>query len=241
MNKDIIISVKSFLSERMLQTASLVTKGNRVADIGCDHAYTSAYLVQSGISPFAIAMDVRKGPLARAEENLKRFSLTEKVQIRLSDGLEKLKPGEADTLLFAGMGGPLMISLLRACPETVEAAKELVLQPQSEVSLVRRFVHESGFRIAEEKMLIEEEKFYVVFRAEHGVDIPYNEQEYRYGRQLLTERPEEFLEYLRHEYAAEKEILENLATQDTKKAELRKSFLLERMKEISELLRESKG
>ena len=39
------------LSNRLLAAAAMVTKGNIVADIGCDHAYTSIYLCQEGIAP----------------------------------------------------------------------------------------------------------------------------------------------------------------------------------------------
>ena len=55
-----------------------------------------------------IAMDVRKGPLSRAQEHIRQYGLEEYIQTRLSDGLEGLKAGEGDTLVIAGMGGPLM-------------------------------------------------------------------------------------------------------------------------------------
>ena len=58
------------LSKRLQMLANMVTKGNRVVDIGCDHAYLSIYLVESGICPGGLAMDVRKGPLSAAEESI---------------------------------------------------------------------------------------------------------------------------------------------------------------------------
>lgn len=61
------------LSERLTAVANLVTKGNRLADIGCDHAHTSIYLAERGIIPSGIAMDINKGPLERAKENLLRY------------------------------------------------------------------------------------------------------------------------------------------------------------------------
>ena len=38
------------ISERMKMVAQTVTKGLKVADIGCDHAYTSIYLIQENIA-----------------------------------------------------------------------------------------------------------------------------------------------------------------------------------------------
>ena len=44
------------LSDRLLMSASRVTPGNVVADVGCDHAHTAIWLVKQGIAPRAIAM-----------------------------------------------------------------------------------------------------------------------------------------------------------------------------------------
>ncbi len=38
--------------------------------------------------------------------------LKEKIETRLSDGLEKVLPGEVDTMIAAGMGGGLVIKIL---------------------------------------------------------------------------------------------------------------------------------
>ena len=47
------------LSKRLQMLADMVTKGSRVADVGCDHGFLSIWLVQAGISPKVLAMDVR--------------------------------------------------------------------------------------------------------------------------------------------------------------------------------------
>ena len=101
------------LSKRMQANADMVSLGGTVADIGCDHGYLSIYLLESGKKDRAIAMDVRSGPLSSAEDNVKNAGLSDKVRLRLSDGLEKLGLGEADTVVIAGMGGPLMEEILQ--------------------------------------------------------------------------------------------------------------------------------
>ena len=78
--------------------------GNRLADIGTDHGYVPIYLVEKGIVPSAIAMDVRRGPLEKAAHNIKVHGLEQLIQTRLSDGLKQLRENEADTVLIAGMG-----------------------------------------------------------------------------------------------------------------------------------------
>ena len=68
--------------------------------------------MQNGVIPQAVAMDINQGPLLRATENIRRYGLTGRIETRLSDGLEKLQTGEADTILIAGMGGLLMVRIL---------------------------------------------------------------------------------------------------------------------------------
>ena len=224
------VGVAGFLSERMLRTAGFVSRGNRTADVGCDHAYTSIYLVEQGIAPQVIAMDVNAGPLARAKENVRKFGMEEKIDLRLSDGLAKLLPGEADTVLIAGMGGPLMERILSAYPETVATVKELVLQPQSEIGGFRRFVQSMGFRITEEDMLFEDGKYYTILRAEQGEDTPWTEEEYLYGKRLKETALPVLQAFLEEESRKAKEVLAGLSAAGTEKAEKRKEELLLRLK-----------
>ena len=110
------------ISERLRTVAGMVSPGCRLADVGTDHAYIPIYLMQNGVIPQAVAMDINQGPLLRATENIRRYGLTGRIETRLSDGLEKLQAGEADTILIAGMGGLLMVRILetgRACSQAV--------------------------------------------------------------------------------------------------------------------------
>lgn len=221
--------VKGMMSQRMLRTAAMVTKGNKVADVGCDHAYTSIYLVQNGIAPEVVAMDVNAGPLERAKENVRRFSLWDKIELRLSDGLAALYPREVDTVLIAGMGGPLMERILASYPETVRMLKELVLQPQSEIPEVRRFLHCIGYRILAEDMLFEEGKYYVILRAEHKNEASWNELEYRYGKLLLDSKSEVLARYLEEEREKAESLLAELSKADTEKAKGRSEELVKEL------------
>lgn len=217
------------LSNRLLAAAGMVTKGNIVADVGCDHAYTSIYLCQEKVSPRVIAMDVNKGPLEGAKLHIEQADLTEQIELRLSDGLAALQPGEADTVLLCGMGGLLMIKILSDYPETTASLKELILQPQSEAAQVRHFLHKQGYQITQEHMLKEDGKFYVMMRA-----IPCKESqeyskecEYVYGKLLLQEKNEVLAEYLTREERLRNDVMAALKGQETEKARERRATLLE--------------
>ena len=86
------------ISDRLRTVAHMCEKGAVVADIGTDHGYLPIYLVQEGIARSAIAMDLRKGPLDKAKKHICDNCLEDRIQTRLSDGLEKLSANEADII-----------------------------------------------------------------------------------------------------------------------------------------------
>ncbi|MBP3926452.1 MAG: SAM-dependent methyltransferase, partial [Clostridium sp.] len=148
------------ISVRMRALTELVTPGLKMCDIGCDHGFVAIYLVQKSISPKVFAMDVRSGPLSRAQEHIGQYGLGSQIETRLSDGLAALKPGEADGMICAGMGGPLMIKILEEGSALAHNMKELILQPQSEISEFRKYLRTHGYHIIKEDMVLEDGKYY---------------------------------------------------------------------------------
>ncbi len=164
------------LSRRLTAIAALVTPGQRLADVGCDHAYLPIELVRTGRIPSALAMDVKEGPLERARAHVAEAGLADRVETRLSDGLEALEENEADTVLLAGMGGLLICRILtdRPIPKSVT---ELVLGPQSEVADVRRCVRDLGFVLVDEDMVLEGGKYYPLLKARRDNAFPTDARE----------------------------------------------------------------
>lgn len=203
------------LSHRLQTVARMVTVGNPVCDVGCDHGFVPIFLVQQGISPRVLAMDLREGPLRAAKEHVTAYGLEEQIETRLSDGLHNYGCGEADTLICAGMGGGLMMRILADDLKKTSSFRELVLQPQSEIEKFRRFLRENGCRIVDEEILEEEGKFYQIIRAEgfrgeakRALDV--GKLEDRYGPVLLRKKTSVFLSFLEREAAVYEEILSNL-------------------------------
>ena len=206
------------LSLRLSAIADMVTEGNRLVDVGCDHGYLPVYLVQNGKIPAAIAMDVRKGPLSRAQEHIRQYGLEEYIKTRLSDGLGALEAGEGDTLVIAGMGGPLMERILTDGASVRDSFSELILQPQSDIPHFRRFIQNEGWEIVEENMIEEEGKFYPMMRVQKAKkplmekrqsDLPYSLEE-AFGKFLLDSGNLVLLQYLKRELRIREEILEKL-------------------------------
>lgn len=199
------------LSKRLQAVADCVSDSSKcVADIGCDHGYVSIYLVKNKKIAQVIAMDVNKGPLERAKENIKKYGCEDQIITRLSDGAMALESGEVDAILMAGMGGGLMIKILDQSRERVEQIDELILQPQSEIDQVRLYLHKLGFCIRQEIMLKEDGKYYTVMRATKGKERYEKEEYYRYGKDLLETKNVVLKEYLEYALIKCEAILEGL-------------------------------
>ena len=155
------------LSERMLMAAKMVRKGNSVADIGTDHAYLPAWLILNGISPKALACDVRKGPLENAKKTVEAYSIEDKITLRLSDGFDEIEPFEADDFIMCGMGGTLMEQLVSRTHWLKDNKKRIIVQPQSHAEDIRRFFVENGFEILFEDACIDSGKLYCAMAAEY--------------------------------------------------------------------------
>ncbi len=206
------------VSKRIKMIADMVTDSTVVADIGCDHAYTSIYLVLNKRAKKVIAMDINKGPVKIAANNVALYGVEDKIDVRLSDGTAKLLKGEADTILISGMGGGLIVKILSMKPEVLSECKTLILSPQSEPWLLRAFLREQGFDIIYEDMVKEEGKFYIGIKAvnnsvEENVRTIHNKKESTnsgnifiydiYGKYLIDNKNEvlkEYLEYLKKQY-----------------------------------------
>lgn len=209
------------ISKRLEAVAAMATSGWKVADVGTDHAYIPIVLVRQGSAPGAIAMDVNQGPLGKAKENIRQFGLEDKIETRLSDGLEALLPGEVQSVIIAGMGGPLTIRILKEGVGKLEGCRELILQPQSEIRLVREYLESQGWSIDREEMILEDGRYYpmmhVVLPAQKASknceSLPrerMTQAQLRYGPLLLSEHHPVLYDFLRREQRVNHRILESL-------------------------------
>lgn len=229
------------LSVRLTAVAGFVTKGNRLADIGTDHGYVPIYLVEKGIIPEAIAMDINEGPLERAKEHINEYGFNDKIKVRLSDGLAKLKENEADTVLIAGMGGNLMVRILENGRDVLESVKELVLSPHSEINLVREYLCENNYEIIDESMVFDGGKYYTIIKAVKGTDVlPYDNIQKVYGRFLVYGEHKVFTDYVDNEKRKLDELIDVLGRNQSEGAKIRLEELKYSLK-LNEEIREGNG
>ena len=161
------------LSTRLLACCDFVKKGDRVADVGCDHGYLSIHLLQSGIARSCIASDVAEGPLQSAMRNARKFGVGNKITFHLSDGVQNI-PRDFDVLVCAGMGADTIMSIIHHASDWLKDPKyRLILQCQSKRPELRQWLYDEGFRINRETLAKDGKFVYsimeVVYDPGHGI------------------------------------------------------------------------
>jgi tRNA (adenine22-N1)-methyltransferase len=151
------------------EIAAMVSTGASVADVGCDHGKLAVYLALRG-SPLVVATDVSSPSLAKAKQLVKELGLQEFVRTRAGDGLNKVRPGEVDTIVIAGMGGPNICSILSDGINVVQRTGKLVLQPMNAVGAVRSWIADNGFTVVLESIAEDDGRLYQVIGAVPGVE-----------------------------------------------------------------------
>ena len=149
----------------MLAIANLVDNSKVLADVGCDHAYISINLLEKGKVERIIASDLREGPLNIARDNIRLYGFEDRIETRLCAGLCGYEAGEVDTILISGMGGMLVKEILSESIDVVKMADTLILEPQSDLRVVRAYLKDIGFEIIDEDMLNEGGKYYQIIKA----------------------------------------------------------------------------
>lgn len=172
------------LSPRLRTIADQVPFGAKLADIGTDHAYLPIWLIGQHRISFAIASDLREGPLSRGIAAAKEWNIpSNQISFRLSDGLLGIDRSEVNTIVIAGMGGDTIAHSLQGVSWSKDPSLLFLLQPMSSIPELRQWLQENGFRIEEERIAMEESKYYVVLNVHAGDMEPLTLGERWVGRQ----------------------------------------------------------
>ncbi len=184
------------LDSRLMSVASLVRKGSVVADVGTDHAYVVAYLIENGIIEKAIASDINKGPLENARQTLIDSGIIDKVELILSDGLKNVPENSADDIVIAGMGGILISEILECAPWVKNEKVRIIVQPMTHAETLRKWLCENGFEIRREVASTDGKRVYVAISAEYTGVKAEESNGYYYVGELLKNKDELSLKYI---------------------------------------------
>lgn len=170
------------LSKRLAAAAELVRPCESFADIGCDHGYLPAYLVQNNIVKKAYACDINEGPLSKCREVAEQEGVAGKITCILAPGLLGLNESDAREIAICGMGGELIADIIAKCPFAKSKDVHFVLNPMTRQHVLRRRLCESGFEIGRDIIVAEGRHYYNVFEASYtGKIVRYDESYYFLG------------------------------------------------------------
>jgi len=156
------------LSARLQVLADLIKKGSSVADIGTDHGHLPVYLVQTDTVKKIIASDISISSLELAKHSAAEYNVTDKIVFINAPGLEGISPYEVDTIVIAGMGGETIIDILKDIHRIKNQNINLILQPQSKLDLLSRFLYDNDHTIRETKIVRDKKKQYTIISARSG-------------------------------------------------------------------------
>lgn len=185
------------MNKRLDTIKSLVVPHKVVADIGTDHALLPIMLVEEGICSKVYACDVAKGPLASAQGNIDKAGLSEKIETILSDGLINV-PDDTEVVVIAGMGGSTACGILDRSFDRLKHFDQLLIQVNTEVPLMRKWVSDHHLCIKDEVMLFEGHYYTILdIRMQDGNTL--SKEEIEYGPILIQRMDDIFIEYLNNE------------------------------------------
>jgi len=182
------VADKLELGPRLRAIAALVPEGcGCLADIGTDHGYIPVSLLLDKKIPCAVASDVKAQPLDHARRTAAQYGVTAGLDFRLGDGLAVLKPGEADPVIIAGMGGDAITEILAAAPWS-RAGPLLLLQPMSKAETLRAWLPSNGYRVLAEKLVQDKGVLYPILTVRGG-EMPPASDAQAWGGFLLERDP----------------------------------------------------
>ena len=221
--------------DRLTKIFNCIKPSTAVADIGCDHGNLEAMLIRQNRADKVIATDISEKSLAKAVALCRTLGIVDRVGFRLGDGLSVLCPGEADTIVIAGMGGILISNILKNNMETARTA-ELVLCPHSHEGKLRKFLFLNGYQISNECLALEDGRYYQIICAAYieKSECPKDDFYYEISAKLLEGGDEHLVGFLEYKLRITRGIIQDAEKSRRKKAQkivLELSRFAERLEE----------
>ena len=225
------------LSPRLKAIADMVPPSRTIADIGTDHGYIPLYLIRQHRAEFAIAADISPGSLDKAVSLIRQHNLGHCMDTRLGSGLSVLTPGEADTIIIAGMGGILISEILRDGEETAAGASLLILQPMNGQEELRRWLLGNGYSIVDEELAAEGDRIYEIIAAKPDKSAAGYDSDvfYDIGWKLVEKNHPLLKDFILKKIRSLNEIILSLENASTPQAAARKQELKEKIRMYREV------
>lgn len=224
------------LSKRLRAIVNFCDKNKIIADIGTDHGFVPNFLYEEDINRKIIATDISLNSLNKAIEFSELRGNKGKIEHIVCNGLEKIPP--VDQIIIAGMGGILISKILDRDFEKARQAEKLILQPMQQVDYLRKFLYDKGFKILDEKIVFEDNKFFHIIVANYkAIKEEYRDIDLKVSKLLRNRKDKDLIEFLKYLINYNIFIIENIEGSSTRSI-YKKDKIREENIELKEILDE---
>lgn len=224
------------LSKRLRAIVNFCDKNKIIADIGTDHGFVPNFLYEEDYNRKIIATDISLNSLNKAIEFSELRGNKGKIEHIVCNGLEKIPP--VNQIIIAGMGGILISKILDRDFEKARQAEKLILQPMQQVDYLRKFLYDKGFKILDEKIVFEDNKFFHIIVANYkAIKEEYRDIDLKVSKLLRNRKDKDLIEFLKYLINYNIFIIENIEGSSTRSI-YKKDKLREENIELKEILDE---
>lgn len=202
--------LKDGFMDRLEAIVSLIEKCDTLADIGTDHGYVAEMAIKNNLCKKVIATDINKGPLNSAVSHLTELGFEKIVEFRLGGGLTVINENEIDCAVIAGMGGELISSILEESKNVSKTVNSFVLQPMTNIDLLRKYLYDNGYTIEKEIIVKEYHHYYFIIKATRRNSSCDDEIFFDISKYLFDKKDKLLLEYIKKMIDINNNILTNL-------------------------------
>ena len=204
------------ISNRLKTIAEIVLskESQKIIDVGCDHALLDIYLLQNNSNLILVASDNKEQPLENAKKNITKYSFLNKIEVCLKDGIEKIS-SDIDTVVIAGMGMETIVEILDNGKKELEHVNRLIISSNNKYYDLRKKIVSLGFIISDEKIVYEENKYYIIIEFIKGKE-KYSNEDLFIGPILKNNRNELFNKYYKNIKSQKENIVKKTTNNESK-------------------------
>ena len=229
------------LSKRLKFISNHIDKCESIIDVGTDHGYIPIYAIKKGLCKKAIASDINKDPVKKAQLNASLEGVGKDVEVRLGGGLSTVKLKEVEGVIIAGMGGNLIRDILEMDKDKLPFYKFIILQPAQNPEVLRKYLYTGGYKILEEDLCLDEGIYYELFKVRKCKveNREISDIDCEISKVLLKDRHPLMYSYLESKEEKYKKIL-SFIKDDSEAAKKRKDHIENKLKIIEKYKEELK-
>ncbi|NLZ28104.1 MAG: SAM-dependent methyltransferase [Firmicutes bacterium] len=225
------------LKPRLAEVANRIMPESVVVDIGTDHAYLPVYLIMEGICRKVIGVEKLAGSLEKAQKTVDLFNLASRIELRRGDGFSAIRSDEqVDVAVIAGLGGRTICKILQKGAGKLDAIGYLVLQPMTDVYLLRRWLAAHGFCIRNESLAREKKRFYEIMVVGKGRQVQPEYFLSEVGPGLIESKDPLLVPYLEDKISRCEKIINALSTAKEAAASRKLSYYKGKEMRLKEVL-----